>query len=87
MAKINELKFKLLPYALYAPDLAPLDYFLFPNLKKWFDGQRFVKNEEVESAVNGCFEELGDSHYKEGIQAIEQRWQKCIELKKDCVEK
>ena len=35
MARINELKFKLLPQAPYSPDSAPSDYFLIPNLKKW----------------------------------------------------
>ena len=33
MAKINELKIKLLPHAPYSPDLALSDYFLFLNLK------------------------------------------------------
>ena len=34
MAKINELKFKLLPHAPYSPDLASSDYFLFSSLKE-----------------------------------------------------
>lgn len=34
MAKIKNLKFKLLPHAPYSPDKAPSDNFLFPNLKK-----------------------------------------------------
>ena len=55
MAKINELKFKLLPHAPYPPGLVPLDYFLFPNLRKWLDGQKFSNNGKVESAVNGYF--------------------------------
>ena len=45
MAKSNELKFTLLPYASNSPDL-DLEYFLFSNLKKWFSGQRFANNEE-----------------------------------------
>ncbi|GFV92572.1 mariner transposase [Trichonephila clavipes] len=47
MAKINELKFELLPHAPYAQDLAPSEYFLFLNLKKWLSGQRFSIEEEV----------------------------------------
>ncbi|MCP6508625.1 hypothetical protein NL478_28070, partial [Klebsiella pneumoniae] len=43
------------PHAPYSPDLAPSDYFLFPNLKKWLSGQRFPNDEEVMSAVNGYF--------------------------------
>ena len=81
MAKINESKSKLLSHGPYSPDLAPLDYFLFPNLEKCLHGQRFVKNEKGESAVNGYFEELDGFRYKQGIEAIEHRWEKCIELK------
>jgi histone-lysine N-methyltransferase SETMAR len=87
MAKINELKFELLPHAPYSPDLAPSDYFLFPNSKKWLSGKRFANNEEVESAVDGYFEELDNSHYTQGIEATEHRWEKCISLKGDYVEK
>ena len=32
-----------------------LDYFVFPNLKKWLGGQRFANNKEVEFAVHGYF--------------------------------
>ena len=87
MAKINKLKFKLLPHAPYSLDLAPSGYFLFPNLKKWLSGQRFANNKEVESAVNVYFVKIGGSHYKQGIGTIEHRWEKCIELKGDFVEK
>ncbi|KYQ49483.1 hypothetical protein ALC60_11449 [Trachymyrmex zeteki] len=34
MAKFNEFRYELLPHPAYSPDLAPCDYFLFPNLKK-----------------------------------------------------
>jgi histone-lysine N-methyltransferase SETMAR len=87
VAKINELKFQLLPHAPYSPDLAPSEYFLFPNLKKWLGGKRFADNEAVESAVHGYFEELDGSYYKQGIEATEHRWEKCIELQGDYVEK
>ena len=49
IAEINELNFKLPPHAPYSPDLAPSDYFISPNLKKWLGGQRFSKDEEMES--------------------------------------
>jgi histone-lysine N-methyltransferase SETMAR len=68
----------LLPHAPYSPDLAPSDYFLFPNLKKWLGGKRF--------AVDGYFAELDYSHYKQGIEAIEHRWE-VYRAKRDYVEK
>ena len=77
----------MLPHAPYSPHLASLYYVLFPNLKKCLGSQRFANNEEVESAVNGYFEELDGSHYKQDILASEQRWEKRIELKEDYVEK
>jgi len=36
IAKFNEFRYELLPPPAYSPDLATCDYFLFPNLKKWF---------------------------------------------------
>ena len=37
----DELGLKLLPHPLYSPDLAPSDFFLFPNLKIWLGAKRF----------------------------------------------
>jgi len=40
-AKLVELGYELLPHPPYSPDLAPCDFFLFPNLKKSLAGQKF----------------------------------------------
>ncbi|XP_033224994.1 histone-lysine N-methyltransferase SETMAR-like [Belonocnema kinseyi] len=47
MAKIHKLRYELLPHPAYFTDLAPCDYFLFPNWKKWLGGKRFGSIEEV----------------------------------------
>ena len=39
MTKFHELRYELLPHPPYSPDLAPSDFFLFPNLKKWLGGK------------------------------------------------
>lgn len=87
MGKINELGYELLPHPPYSPDLAPCDYHLFSNLKKWLGGKKFNDNAEVIDAVNGYFEGLDNEHYKNGILAIEHRWEKCIALNGDYIEK
>jgi len=46
-AKLMELRFQLVPHPSYSPDLAPSDYYLFPNMKKRLAGRRFYSNEEV----------------------------------------
>lgn len=87
MAKFKELRYELLPHPPYSPDLAPCDYFLFPNLKKWLGGKRFGSNDEVINETNAYFDDLPKSHFLEGIGKLEKRWNKCVELKGDYVEK
>lgn len=87
MAKIEELKFELVEHPPYSPDLAPSDFFLFPNLKKWLGGQRFTDNEDVIASVSAYFEELPKTHFSEGLKKLEKRLTKCIELQGDYVEK
>ena len=80
-------RYELLPHPQYFPDLAPSDYFLFPNLNKWLGGNRFYSNDEIISQTNTYFEDLEKSYLLEGIQKLEKRWTKCIELKSDYIEK
>ena len=45
MDAVERNGYKLIPHATYSPDLAPSDYFLFPNLKKDIRGHHFRSNE------------------------------------------
>ena len=67
VAKINELQFKLHPYAPYSPDLAFSDYYFSTNLKKWLVSQRFANNDEVEFAVNTRSHGVPTPIYFEGV--------------------
>ncbi|EFN63457.1 Histone-lysine N-methyltransferase SETMAR, partial [Camponotus floridanus] len=87
MSKLNELKFELLPHPPYSPDLAPSDFFLFPNLKKYLGGKKYKSNAEVENAVNQYFSGLDNQFFSDGLKGWEKRWTKCIELQGDYVEK
>lgn len=66
--------------------LAPSDFHLFKNLKRLVAGKRFGSNKEVIAAIIGYFEDH-ESHFRDGIQLLEKRLTKCIELKGDYVEK
>lgn len=85
--KLIELRYELLHHPPYSPDLAPCDFFLFPNLKKWLGGKRFTSNEEVIAETNAYFAEFEKSYYLAGLQKLEKRWARCIELKGVYVEK
>lgn len=86
ISKLTELKYELLEHPPYSPDLAPSDFHLFPNLKKSLRGKHFSSNEEVIAAVEGYFEGLPEDHFRKGIHELENRWNKCIELKGDYTE-
>ena len=75
-AKFHELCYELVPHPTYSPDLAPNDYFLFPNLKKWLGGKRFYSNDEIISQTNTYLVDLEKSSFLEGIQKLEKRWTK-----------
>jgi len=42
MTKLVELRYELLSYPTYSPDLAPCDFYLFPNMKKGLKKRRKV---------------------------------------------
>ena len=51
MDAMERNKYELIPHPAYSPDLAPRDFFLFPNLKKDNCGRHFLSDEEVATAV------------------------------------
>ena len=57
----------------YSPDLAPSDYHLFSNLKRWMCRKRFESNEEVEWETEGYFGGFDKSYYLEGIEKLKDK--------------
>jgi len=49
--KLTYLGFQCLDHPPYSPDLAPLDYHLFPRLKKQLKGRHFSSDAEVIAAA------------------------------------
>lgn len=86
-SKLVELGYELLPHPPYSPDLAPCDFFLFPNMKKWLAGQRFSSNEEVIAATEAYFAGFDKKYFLDGLKRLEHRWKKSVELKGEYVEK
>jgi histone-lysine N-methyltransferase SETMAR len=87
MGKLRVVHYELLEHLHCSPRLAPSDYFLFRKLKLFIAGQRFSSIQEAIATVEGYFADLTKNHYRDGIMALEHRWNKCISLKGDYVEK
>jgi hypothetical protein len=87
MGKLRDLHYELLEHLPCSLDLAPSDFCLFPKHKLFLAGQRFSWNQEVIAAVERYFAALTKNRYRDGIMVLEHRWNKCIILKGDYVEK
>jgi len=87
MIKFNEFRYELLPHPAYSPDLVLCDYFLFPNLKKWFREKRPSESSSSPKQRLILKDGLDKSYYSNGLKKLENPWIKCIELKRDRVEK
>jgi hypothetical protein len=70
--------FAIPPHPAYAPDLAPLDFCLFPELKTKLRGRSFGSNEGVMEAVIVCFVDQNREFYLKGLYKLEHRWAKCM---------
>jgi hypothetical protein len=67
--------------------MAPSNFCLFPKHKLFLAGQRFSSNQEAIADAEGYFADLTKNHYRDGIMALQHRWNKYISLKEDYVEK
>lgn len=84
---LRDYGFQQLPHPPYSPDLAPSDFYLFRNLKKELRGKRFACDEEVKAATEAYFDSVSKDFYFSGITETFGRWQKCIDVVGDYVEK
>ena len=87
MDAVREYGYELLPHPPYSPDLAPSDFHLFPRLKKHLRGRRFDDDGELTAAVEGWLGDQDVDFYRSGINDWKTRWDKCVELEGDYVEK
>jgi hypothetical protein len=71
------------PLPRFSPELAPSDFHFFPTLKRTLDGRRLTTNEDVEAAVRTQDTEF----YQQGFFKLMKRWDKCINVGGDYVEK
>jgi histone-lysine N-methyltransferase SETMAR len=76
-----------LDHAPYSPDLAPRDFHFFPTLKRTLEGRCFTTNENVEAAVQTFVCTQDTDFYQQGFFKLMKRWDKCISVSGDYVEK
>jgi [histone H3]-lysine36 N-dimethyltransferase SETMAR len=76
---LDEIGVELLVHPPYSPDLAPCDFFLFPELKKYLRGNRYQSDGEVNNAVSGALKVISKDGLWKVFEAWQDRWIRCIE--------
>jgi hypothetical protein len=71
----------------YSPNLAPSDFHLFGPLKYHLSAEHFPNDEAVEREVTTWFRQHPKVFYAAGFQELVKRWDKCINVQGDYVEK
>jgi [histone H3]-lysine36 N-dimethyltransferase SETMAR len=86
-AAVADCGFVEIDHPPYSPDLAPSDYFLFPNLKKTLRGTKFRDNDELIAAVEGHFAEKTNDYCYTGLKMLLKRCNTCIQTQGSYIEK
>ncbi|KAL4105171.1 hypothetical protein QTP88_020443 [Uroleucon formosanum] len=84
---LKQWKFEVLQHPPYSPDLAPCDFHFFPDLKRDLKGTHFTSDEEVKEAVKSWIKERPATYFSDGMKKLVTRWEKCISVNGDYIEK
>ncbi|GBO45154.1 Histone-lysine N-methyltransferase SETMAR [Araneus ventricosus] len=71
----------------YSPDLAPSDFHLFLHLKRFLSGRSFDEDEKVKGVLTSWLTSQAATFYNTGIQNLVSRYDKCLNVLVDYVEK
>ena len=74
MDAVERNRYESIPHPACSPDLAPSDFFLFPDLKKDIRGLHFRSDEEVVTAVEEWVSGKDPDFFSSGLMALEHRW-------------
>ena len=79
------MSIKTIPHPPYSPDLAPCDFWLFPELKEKLRGCRYETIEEMKETVTKVIDTLTQEDFHETFQKMLEQY-KCIAAGGDYLE-
>lgn len=84
---IDFLGYERLRHAPYSPDLAPMDFAIFPRLKSELRGQSFDTADEIRFAVRSAMRKIPKEWYRSVFYKWVDRHEKCVQYKGQYFEK
>jgi transposase len=68
----------VVPQPTYSPDLAPVDFFLFPKLKSTLKGRCFDTFDEIHKNSTKDLFAIPKEAFKKAFQNWQKRWELCV---------
>jgi len=68
----------VVPQPPYSPDLSPVDFFLFPNLKSSLKGRRFDTFDEIQKNSTKELFAIPKEAFHKAFQSLQKRWERCV---------
>ena len=84
---MNLFNWEIFDHPPYIPDLPPSGYHLFTKMKVWLATQRFHTNKELMDGVNNSLRNLAAPFFDKGLQKLVSRYDKCLNVDGNYVEK
>jgi transposase len=86
-ALIKLFNWEIFDHPPYSPNLAPIAYQLFTKMKVWLATQHFHTKEELMDGVNNWLHNLAAPFFDEGLQKLVSRYDNCLNVDGNYVEK
>jgi hypothetical protein len=75
-----------LPHLPYSPDLAPVDFSLYPKMKKQLKGRRFHMVTEIQHESQKVMVPLTQNDFEAAFQQWQEHYERCIAVQGDYFE-
>ena len=75
---LDRLKWKILPHALYTPDIARSNYCLFHSIAHCLTDQLFCSHEEITKWLDSWIAKNDEHFYGDGIRTLPEKWEKKV---------
>ncbi|KAG5313575.1 MOS1T transposase, partial [Pseudoatta argentina] len=75
---LETLKWEVLPYPPYSPDIAPSDFHLFRSMAHGLADRRFHSYEEAQKWIDSWIASKDMSFFRRGIHVLPERWEKVV---------
>ena len=70
----------VLPHPPYSPELASVDFFLCPKLKRMLSGRKYGSHNVVVSAVYQCLKHIPKTDYESAFRKWLKKLKSCVSL-------